>query len=53
MDTPEKVYKQGEMFYEWPGSTHLVSANGSKTGPAKLLAMNFARKGSQQVMPAN
>lgn len=52
-DTPEKVYKQGEMFYEWPGSTHLVSANDSKTEPAKLLAMIFAKKGSPQVMPAN
>ncbi len=41
------------MFYEWPGSTHLVSANDSKTVPAKLLAMIFAKKGSQQVMPAN
>ena len=51
-DTPEKVYKTGEMFYEWPGSTHLVSTNESKTEPAKLLAMIFAKKGSQQVMPA-
>jgi hypothetical protein len=40
------------MFYEWPGSTHLVSANASQTQPAKLLAMIFAKKGSAQVMPA-
>jgi len=40
------------MFYEWPGSTHRVSANESKTEPAKLLAMIFAPKGAQQVMPA-
>ena len=51
-DTPEKVYQQGEMFYEWPGSTHRVSANESKTEPAKLLAMIFAPKGAQQVLPA-
>ena len=51
-DTPEKVYQQGEMFYEWPGSTHRISANESKTEPAKLLAMIFAPKGAQQVMPA-
>ena len=51
-DQPERVYKKGEMFYEWPGSTHLVSANDSKTQPAKLLALIFAKKGSPQVMPA-
>jgi quercetin dioxygenase-like cupin family protein len=51
-DQPETTYKAGQMFYEWPGSTHLVSANASKTQPAKLLAMIFAKKGSPQVMPA-
>jgi hypothetical protein len=29
-----------------------ISANASKTQPAKLLAMIFAKKGSPQVMPA-
>jgi quercetin dioxygenase-like cupin family protein len=51
-DQPETIYKAGQMFYEWPGSTHLVSANASQTQPAKLLAMIFAKKGSAQVMPA-
>jgi quercetin dioxygenase-like cupin family protein len=51
-DQPETTYKAGQMFYEWPGSTHLVSANASQTQPAKLLAMIFAKKGSAQVMPA-
>lgn len=51
-DQPETVYKTGQMFYEWPGSTHLVSTNESKTQPAKLLAMIFAKKGSPQVLPA-
>jgi quercetin dioxygenase-like cupin family protein len=50
-DQPERVYKAGEMFYEWPGSKHLVSANDSKTQPAKLLAMVFAKKGVPLVMP--
>jgi len=50
-DQPETTYKAGQMFYEWPGSTHLVSANASQTQPAKLLAMIFAKKGSPQVMP--
>lgn len=52
-EQPERVYKKGEMFYEWPGSTHRVSANASKTEPAKLLAMVFAQKGVPLVMPAD
>ena len=51
-DQPETVYKAGQMFYEWPGSTHRVSANDSQTQPAKLLAMVFAKKGVPLVMPA-
>jgi quercetin dioxygenase-like cupin family protein len=35
----EHTYKAGESFYETPGSTHQVSRNGSKTEPAKLLAV--------------
>ncbi len=52
-DQPETVYKKGEMFYEWPGSTHRVSANASTTNPAKLLAMVFAKKGEPLVLPAD
>ncbi|HJT89610.1 MAG TPA: cupin domain-containing protein [Bryobacteraceae bacterium] len=52
-DQPETVYKKGQMFYEWPGSVHRVSANASKTEPAKLLAMVFAKKGVPLVMPAD
>ena len=52
-DQPETVYTKGQMFYEWPGSTHRVSANASKTEPAKLLAMVFAKKGVPLVMPAD
>jgi|SRR5579871_73091 len=52
-DQPERVYKTGEMFYEWPGSTHRVSANASKTQSARLLAMVFAPKGVPLVMPAD
>jgi len=43
---PAKNYKVGEMFFEPPGSTHEESANASKTEPAQLLAMIFAKKGS-------
>ena len=48
---PERVYKTGEMFYEPPGSTHEVSRNASSTGPAKLLALIFAKKGEILTMP--
>ena len=47
----EKTYHPGEMFYEPPGSTHEVSRNASKTQPAKLLAMIFAKKGVPLTMP--
>lgn len=37
--SPEETYKAGETFYEPPNGVHLVSANASKTEPAKLLAI--------------
>ena len=39
-----RTYKAGEMFYEPIGSTHQVSSNASQTQPARLLAINLARK---------
>jgi quercetin dioxygenase-like cupin family protein len=36
---PEKVYRAGENFAELPGDHHGVSANNSKTQPARLLAV--------------
>ena len=38
-DGPEKVYRAGENFAELPGDHHGVSANHSKTKPARLLAV--------------
>ena len=38
-DGPVKVYRAGESFSELPGDRHGVSANASKTKPAKLLAV--------------
>jgi quercetin dioxygenase-like cupin family protein len=38
-DGPVKTYRAGESFSEMPGDRHSVSANGSKTAPAKLLAV--------------
>jgi quercetin dioxygenase-like cupin family protein len=39
-----RTYKVGEMFYEPIGATHQVSSNASQTEPARLLAINLARK---------
>ena len=49
---PETTYLKGQMFYEPPGSTHEVSKNASESEPAKLLALIFAKKGSQLTVPA-
>jgi quercetin dioxygenase-like cupin family protein len=38
-DGPVTTYKAGESFSELPGDRHVVSANASKTKPAKLLAV--------------
>jgi quercetin dioxygenase-like cupin family protein len=47
----ERTYRPGEMFFEPPGSTHEVSSNASKSQPAKLLALIFAKKGVPLTMP--
>ena len=36
---PVRLYHAGENFYEDPGDHHGVSANASKTEPARLLAV--------------
>ena len=38
-DGPVTVYKAGQSFSEMPGDRHKVSANASRTKPAKLLAV--------------
>jgi quercetin dioxygenase-like cupin family protein len=38
-DGPVTIYKAGQSFSEMPGDRHAVSANASKTKPAKLLAV--------------
>jgi len=48
-----KTYKVGEMFFEPPGSVHEESGNPSKTEPAQLLAMIFAKKGSTLTTPVS
>ena len=48
----ERTFKAGQMFFEPPGSVHEVSKNASQTEPARLLALNFAKKGSTPTTPA-
>jgi quercetin dioxygenase-like cupin family protein len=50
--SPEATYGPGQMFYEYPGSTHEVSRNASATKPAKFLAFIFAKKGLPLTGPA-
>jgi len=38
-DGPVKTYRAGENWPEFPGDHHAVSANASKTKPARLLAV--------------
>ena len=38
-DGPVTTYKAGQSFSELPGDRHAVSANASKSKPAKLLAV--------------
>ncbi len=35
---PEAIYKTGQSFYEAPNGVHAVSANASKTKPARFIA---------------
>ena len=38
-DEPVRTFRAGEWWFENPGSRHRVSANASKTEPARLLAV--------------
>jgi quercetin dioxygenase-like cupin family protein len=51
-DQPERTYRAGEMFFETPEELHAVSANASRTRPAKLLAVLLAEKGKPLTAPA-
>ena len=50
--SPEATYGPGQMFYEYPGSTHEVSRNASGTKPVRLLTLIFAKKGLPLTSPA-
>jgi len=47
----EVTYRAGQMFYEPPGSVHMVSSNAGPAEPAKLLAIVFSEKGSPVTIP--
>jgi len=52
-DGPVKVYRAGESFSEMPGDRHGVSANDSKTQPARLLAVFVVDTDQQELtLPA-
>lgn len=46
-----KVFEQGEMWYEPPGTVHLVSRNASDTEPAKLLVFFVGEHGASATTP--
>ena len=46
---PVRVYHAGENFYEEPGAHHGVSANASKTDPARLLAVFVVDSNEKQL----
>lgn len=49
---PRMTLGAGQVFYESPSDIHTVSANASKTEPAKFLAILIKDKGKPAVFPA-
>lgn len=49
-DGPEKVYHDGESFFEMPGDHHGVSANASDTQPSRLLAVFVVNTGETNLV---
>jgi quercetin dioxygenase-like cupin family protein len=43
---PAQVYQAGQVFFEPPGSHHLISENASTSAPASLLAIFVAADGA-------
>lgn len=48
-DEPVRTYKRGESWSEKPGAHHRVSANASKTEPARILAVFIVDTGDEQL----
>ncbi len=49
-DEPARVYRAGEAWFENPGAHHRVSANASKTKPARLLAVFIVDAADDQLV---
>ncbi len=47
---PARVYRAGEAWFENPGAHHRVSANASKTKPARLLAVFIVDEADQKLV---
>lgn len=47
----EKVLSAGDVFYEAPGSIHVLSDSASTTRPARILALAFGEKGKETTRP--
>ena len=47
---PARVYRAGEAWFENPGAHHRVSANASKTKPARLLAVFIVDAADEQLV---
>ena len=48
---PEMVLTKGQTFHERPGQLHAVSANGSQTDPAKVVAFMIVESGKPIMVP--
>jgi quercetin dioxygenase-like cupin family protein len=48
---PETLLSKGQTFYEAPGQLHVISANGSQTEPAKVLAFIVVESGKPVTVP--
>jgi quercetin dioxygenase-like cupin family protein len=48
---PETVLTKGQTFHEAPGQLHAISANGSQTEPAKVLAFMIVESGKPITVP--
>ena len=49
---PAQVYTKGQLFYEPPGSRHLLSRNASQDQPVKILIFFVSEKGQPTTVPA-
>jgi quercetin dioxygenase-like cupin family protein len=48
-EEPARIYRAGEGWFENPGAHHRVSANGSDTEPARLLAVFIVDAADEQL----